>query len=138
MKKLRNLCILFPVGAIGYPIIEIIFRGYTHWSMSLTGGIVLPILVNINNVFKTLPSKCLVGSFFITAIEFIVGCFVNLKWNMKVWDYSNLPFNILGQVCLPFSLTWAALCIPVYSVCNKISNRSNKNLKLIETNADNK
>ena len=25
------------------------------------------------------------------------------------WDYSDMPFNILGQVCLPFSALWVLL-----------------------------
>lgn len=25
-------------------------------------------------------------------------------WN--VWDYSNMPFNLLGQICLPFTVIW--------------------------------
>lgn len=50
-----------------------------------------------------------IGAIIITALEFIVGVIVNLilKWN--IWDYSMLPFNILGQISLPFSLIWFLL-----------------------------
>ena len=47
--------------------------------------------------------------FVITTFEFITGCIVNLwlKWN--IWDYSGVFGNVLGQICLPFSLIWVLL-----------------------------
>ena len=42
----------------------------------------------------------------ITIIEFISGIILNLLLNLHVWDYSNMPFNILGQICLPFTILW--------------------------------
>jgi uncharacterized membrane protein len=41
----------------------------------------------------------------ITTLELVAG----LVWNRehKIWDYSKLPLNIKGQVCLPFTLIWA-------------------------------
>lgn len=48
----------------------------------------------------------------VTILEFICGCVINLWLNWGVWDYSNMPFNLLGQICLPFSL----LCIILSSV----------------------
>lgn len=35
----------FAVGATGYPCIEILARGHTHWSMALLGGICVLALV---------------------------------------------------------------------------------------------
>ena len=49
----------------------------------------------------------------ITAIEFAAGCIVNLWLQMDVWDYSFLPLNLFGQVCLLYTFLWALLCIPV-------------------------
>ena len=42
----------------------------------------------------------------VTGIEFVSGCIVNLWLGWNVWDYSHMPFNLLGQICLPFSLLW--------------------------------
>ena len=42
----------------------------------------------------------------ITGVEFLAGCILNLWLKLGVWDYSNLPFNILGQICIPFTLLW--------------------------------
>lgn len=52
-----------------------------------------------------------------TVTEFFAGCIINLWLGMGVWDYSNMPLNILGQICLPFSVLWVILClgfIPVF------------------------
>lgn len=42
----------------------------------------------------------------VTVLELLVGLVVNrwLGWN--VWDYSDMPFNLWGQVCLQFSVAW--------------------------------
>lgn len=47
-----------------------------------------------------------IGAVIITVLEFICGCIVNLALGWNVWDYSNTPLNILGQVCLPFTIIW--------------------------------
>ena len=46
--------------------------------------------------------QCIIGSFVVTGIEFVSGCIVNLWLGWNVWDYSHLPLNLLGQICLPF------------------------------------
>lgn len=35
---------------------------------------------------------------------------VNRVMHLGVWDYSAAPFNLLGQICLPFTLLWFPLC----------------------------
>ena len=32
-------------------------------------------------------------------------------YNVKWWDYSNIPFNINGRVCLFFSVIWGLLAV---------------------------
>lgn len=113
MKK--NI-ILFLLGYHIYALIEVLWRGYTHWTMAITGGLCLVLL---NAVFvkmgdRSIWLKCLVGSLTITGVEFVVGCIVNLLLGWHVWDYSGLPLNILGQVCLLFSLAWYLLSIPIW------------------------
>ena len=48
----------------------------------------------------------LIGACIVTFMEFISGYIINIKLGWQVWDYSNLPFNIMGQICLPFSIIW--------------------------------
>lgn len=53
-------------------------------------------------------AQCLVGGLVITAIEFGRGAIVNVRLKLNVWDYSKMPLNCHGQVCLPFSRSGAA------------------------------
>ena len=111
-NTLKKHSVLFLVGGIMYMLIEIVWRSHTHWTMGITGGICF-ILIGLLNEFYTykmsLINQMLISSIIITVIEFIVGCIVNiwLKWN--IWDYSSAPFNVLGQVCLPYMFLWFLL-----------------------------
>ncbi len=60
---------------------------------------------------RPLWKKCIIGSLAVTAIEFVFGLVFNILLKKQVWDYSDRPFNLLGQVCLLFSLYWALLGI---------------------------
>ena len=107
---------MFLLGGQGYCTIEILWRGRTHYSILLAGGIILMFLAFIQKEMKKAPLllKCLMGTVFITGVEFIFGCIFNISLGMNVWNYDNMPFNLLGQICLPFSLLWLLLCIPVF------------------------
>ena len=62
----------------------------------------------------SLLKKCLLGEVIITAVEFIFGIIFNIVLHMNVWNYENLPFNILGQICLPYTVLWFGLCILLF------------------------
>lgn len=49
---------------------------------------------------------CAIG---ITATEFVAGCMLNIWLGLNVWDYSAMPFNLWGQICIPFMGLWAVL-----------------------------
>lgn len=105
----------FIFGGMGYCILEILWRGYTHWTMFVLGGLCLYVL---NLTFNRLQSfhlalKAIIGGGIITVAEFLTGCIVNLQLGWSVWDYSAAPYNLLGQICLPYSILWMLLCIPV-------------------------
>ncbi len=74
------------------------------------------ILACIAQEMKRLPmsAKCLMGALIITAVELLFGYIFNLKYGMNVWDYSNMPLNFLGQICLPFSVLWFLLCFVLF------------------------
>ena len=112
MSKLKITIKYLFLGAIGsiiYMSLEILWRGYTHWTMGVLGGICFICLGLINELLSwetPLVLQMLIGSTIITILEFITGCIVNLWLGWNVWDYSNLPLNLLGQICLPFSILW--------------------------------
>lgn len=114
LKLIFKYILLWFIGGSIYYLIEIIYRGYSHWTMFILGGICFISLGLINELFSwetPLWKQCIVGSIIITLLEFVTGCIVNLVLSWSVWDYSSLPLNILGQISIPFSLVWCGLSI---------------------------
>lgn len=115
MSKQQQSCVIFLFGFYGYSLIEILWRGHTHWSMALTGGSCFLLLYHFFNQFplQKLWKKCVSAAGLVTCVEYFVGCIVNGVLHLRVWDYSNQPFNLLGQVCLLYSFLWALLALPL-------------------------
>ena len=116
MKEFEKYIFLFLFGGLGYGVIEVAFRGFTHWSMVITGGTAILSLYLIHKVFPTMPIiiKSVIGCGIITALEFTVGIIVNRVYNFSVWDYTGMPANFLGQISLSFSLCWFALSMTIF------------------------
>lgn len=122
--KFKEYLICFGIGAFAYGLIEVAVRGYTHWTMALTGGLVLVILNAVNKNKKLgLLTRCLIGAAVITTLEFTVGMIVNVGLGWNVWDYSEKPFNLYGQICPFFTVGWFFLSIPAYFVCSQVEKR---------------
>lgn len=105
--------ILWLIGGRTYTWIELLWRGYTHWTMFILGGACFVNMGLLNeHIFPwNLPllAQSVISAVSITIFEFITGCIVNLWLGWQVWDYSSLPFNLCGQVCLYFFLLWIPL-----------------------------
>lgn len=109
MKVFSKEFILFIIGGLLYVLIELAYRGHSHWTMFVLGGLCFVLIGGINNYISwDMPvyEQMMIGSVIITVLEFICGCIVNLWLGWDVWDYSNMPYNVLGQICLPFSILW--------------------------------
>ena len=84
-----------------------------------------------------------VGGFIVGSIvEYIVSWYGDVFLNVKWWDYSNMPLNINGRICVFFSLFWGFLAIylmgyanpRVDKLINKIKSKISINkLKIITT-----
>ena len=116
--------VIFIFGAINYMAIEILWRGHTHWTMAVAGGLCAMLIYVFNYQFNdmNLIYKCFTGAVIITAVELVTGLIVNmtLKWN--VWDYSERTFNFLGQICPLYFVLWFLLCIPVVKLFDYFQN----------------
>lgn len=112
IKIFIKYLILFLLGGYVYYGIEILWRGYSHYSMIICGGICF-IYAGLQNeqVEWDYPfwKQVLRVEAFILSAEFITGCIVNLWLGLNVWDYSGLPGNILGQTCPQFALLFLPL-----------------------------
>ena len=125
MQKLKEQLTVFATGAAGYPVIELIWRQSTHWSMALAGGTCLLLLYNLDGKFTklSLGMKCVLGSGVITAVEFVAGLLVNCWQDWNVWDYSCFKFHFMGQICLVYSVLWGLLCLPMSGLCKIMRKR---------------
>lgn len=131
LKKYKEFFIVFSVGAVLYSLIEILFRGFTHWTMTVTGGLAF-LMIHISNFkmkTKNLFLKCLAGCAIITSLEFFVGLIVNRKFHLNVWDYSSQKFNLLGQICPAFSAAWFFITYPALYLSKFIKKSLLKKLK---------
>lgn len=105
----------FVFGGVMYGALETVFRGYTHPSMLVTGGICFAGLYAIDkHCRRSLLFRALCGAALITAAEFVAGCICNIWLGWDVWDYSRFSMNLMGQICLQFSVLWGLLSIPAY------------------------
>lgn len=104
-------------GAALYGLLELCWRGWTHWTMLLCGGFCFTLMYFISMSAMPLWRKCLLSATAITTVEFYTGCLVNLRLGWQVWDYSAMPFNLLGQICPQFLLLWLALSLPGLGLC---------------------
>ena len=109
MKLVFKYFLLMITGGIVYCLIELLWRGYSHWTMFILGGICFISLGLINEVCcheAPLLMQMLIGCTIITSLEFITGCIVNIHLGWNVWDYSSFRFNIHGQIALHSSVVW--------------------------------
>ncbi len=44
-----------------------------------------------------------------TGAEYGMALFYETAWHASFWNYSTLPGNVQGRVCLPFAVLWGAL-----------------------------
>lgn len=109
IKLIFKYLFLLLIGGIIYYSIEIVYRGYSHWTMILVGGLCF-VCYGLLNEFMPWDTLMWLQMFFCsiitTIIEYISGIILNKILFLDVWDYSNLPLNINGQVCLYFSIIW--------------------------------
>ena len=114
MKKLSEYLFLWTLGGSLYYFFEIFFRGFSHWSMFILGGICMVFFtvqgqaVHWEDALWRQILRCII---FVTAMEFITGIIVNKWLHMAVWDYSNQPFQLFGQICVPFMIIFSGLSV---------------------------
>lgn len=114
--------VLFIIGALGYMGIELLWRGYSHWSMGIAGGLCFFIFGILWSKVSLLPKIYfpIIGALIITLIELIFGIFFNIILKKNIWDYSNLPFNFLGQISLSYTTAWGFLSIIFFPLAGKL------------------
>ena len=111
---LTKLLTLFLVGYCTYLAIEVTYKNISYPLMGVVGGISLLLFDQINNRLSweldLLLQGC-IGSAIVTGFEFIIGEGLKILNQPPMWDYSNMPLNYDGVICLPFSIIWVFVTI---------------------------
>jgi len=108
-----ELLTTFVMGGVLYGAIETLWRGRTHWTMLVLGGICFSLIYLIASRSRLgRVRQVLLCAAVVTTLEFVTGAVVNVALGWGVWDYSDRPYNLCGQICLQYFLYWLALCVP--------------------------
>ena len=108
-RRVNKYVTLWSMGGLIYILMEVVWRGRSHWTMFFLGGLCFISLGLINEVLPwdmPLWQQVVIGAGIITILELLTGCVVNLWLGWGVWDYSNMPGNVLGQICPQYFLLW--------------------------------
>ena len=120
--KIWKTAVLFYLGGSAYMILEFLWRGRSHGSMFLLGGLCFLLVGGALGRAERIPLalRLMLGSGLITALELATGLAVNRDYG--VWDYRQMPYQFQGQICLMYSLLWipvSLLAMGLYRLAQK-------------------
>ena len=104
------------LGGLLYGGLELIWRGYTHWTMLLlAAALCVPLDLANEHIPWDMPlwMQAVIGGLTVTAAELAAGVVLNLWFGLEVWDYSGMWGNLWGQVCPLYTVLWCILAGPV-------------------------
>ncbi len=114
MKRLFKALFLWAIGGGLYYSIELLWRGYSHWTMFILGGLCFVLIGELNEQYTwemALISQMVISAIGVTLLELITGLFVNRLLHFGIWDYSRMPYNFYGQICLLYTNLWFILSL---------------------------
>ena len=103
-------------GGVLYGLLEILWRGHTHWTMMvLAAALCIPLDVANERFPWALPLwvQAILGGLVITAGELAAGLILNVWLGLGIWDYSGQRGNLWGQICPQYTALWCLLAGPV-------------------------
>ena len=108
----RILTLWLALGAL-YITIEVLWRGYTHPSMLIVGGL-CGVLVGLGNqvpaIYRApIVVQSIIGAVVVLIVELVSGLILNVWLGLNVWDYSGQFGNVLDQICLQYAALWVLL-----------------------------
>ena len=112
IRYIGKMLLLFLIGGATYILIELLWRGHTHWTMASLGGLCFLLIGGINNWIPwEMPiwKQCLIGACVVTALELVFGIILNIWLGLGIWDYTFMPGNFLGQICPQFFMAWVGV-----------------------------
>lgn len=89
-------------------------RGFLNGPICPIYGIGVGVVVQFLREFRSnFILLYLTSIILVTVLEWITGFILEKVFHNKWWDYSDMPFNINGYVCLLFSLIWGVACVVI-------------------------
>ena len=121
MSIYYSILYFFVYGFLGW-CTEVIFaafkqhrfvnRGFLNGPICPTYGVGVTLVIACLEAFQSNLLLLYISSvILVTVLEGVTGWAMDKLFHNKWWDYSKLPFNIGGYVCLLFSLTWGVACV---------------------------
>ena len=114
VRQYLKMLFVFGTGGLLYNLLELAWRCWTHWTMCFLGGACFVSMGLINEILPwAMPiwQQMAIGACIITGLEFLTGCIVNLWLGWGVWDYSQMPGNLLGQICPQYFGMWLLVAL---------------------------
>lgn len=121
MSIYYSILYFFVYGFLGW-CTEVIFaafkqhrfvnRGFLNGPISPIYGVGVTLVIACLEAFQSNLLLLYISSvILVTVLEGVTGWAMDKLFHNKWWDYSKLPFNIGGYVCLLFSLIWGVACV---------------------------
>ena len=117
MSRIFKLLLIWFLMGMVYFVIEGVWRipkgGDANISMLFVGGLCGLLIGSINQIPRfynmSVWKQALIGTGIVLIIEYAAGYILNIKMGLDIWDYSDMVFNLNGQICLEFALLWFLL-----------------------------
>ena len=98
-RTILKHAVLALIGGCVYFLIELFWRGHSHWTMAVMGGVCFILIGDINEFIPWNMPLILqggIGSVVITAMELFCGVVLNLWLKLDIWDYSTIAVQFSG------------------------------------------
>lgn len=91
---------------------EWINRGFLHGPMlPIYGSGAIIVLLCTIGVRDQIVLIFLFGMIGATILEYVTGAYMERLFRVRYWDYSHMPLNLKGYICLPVSLGWGVFSV---------------------------
>ena len=124
--KIWKQTVLFYLGGCAYMGLELLWRGRSHGSMFVAGGLCFLLIGQLNYVRPRLklPLRAVVGAGIVTMVELAIGLLCNR--NFEVWDYRDQAGNFLGQICPVFTALWIPVSLMALGLHKLLTDRMDR------------
>lgn len=100
-------------------------RGFLSGPICPIYGVGVSVVIAFLMPIKDQPVLLYITSvILVTVLEGLTGWAMYRIFHHKWWDYSGIPFNIGGYVCLPFSILWGIACVLIVDFIHPVIHRA--------------